>query len=312
MPTSALVNGKIKSSDVEGMQIKVLLALMIISLLACSRKPQEPNSDAFEPGKKLSEMKDDKIEEASGLATSKRNPGYLWTHNDSFNDANVFLVDQDLKIKLTCRLAGVVNRDWEDITVGPGPEEGKSYIYLGDIGDNLAQYQIKLIYRFEEPVFTPGVEQITITRFDTIAFQLPGERKDTETLMINPLSKDLYIVSKREEPVHVYELKYPYSVHDTLTAQDIATVPITLTVAGDFSADGKEILLKNYKNVYYWKNDSTRSLTEVLKDKPLVVTYQEEPQGEAITWAEDGSGFYTLSEKKKGKKSYLYFYPRRR
>lgn len=293
------------------MKNSLLFALMVTVTFACSRQADTPDTDAFEQGKKLSEMKDDKIKEASGLAMSKTNAGYFWTHNDSFNDANIFLVDKDLKITLTCHLQGVVNRDWEDITVGPGPEEGKSYIYLGEIGDNLAQYQVKLIYRFEEPAFIPGTDQLTITQFDTIAFQLPDGKKDTETLMINPRSKDLYVVSKREEPVHVYELKYPYSVHDTLTARDIATLPMTLTVAGDFSTDGKEIIIKNYKNIYYWKNDSARTVAAVFKDKPMILPYQEEPQGEAITWDKDGSGFYTLSEKKKGKKSFLYFYPRR-
>jgi len=294
-----------------GMRISVLFALIVI-LGACSTKGQAPDSDAFGLGKKLSEMKDDRIEEASGLAMSKVNAGYLWTHNDSFNDPDIFLVDKDLKIRLTCRLAGVSNRDWEDIAVGPGPEEGKSYIYLGEIGDNLAQYQVKVIYRFEEPVLTAGVKKLTITKFDTIAFQLPDGKKDVETLLLNPVSKDLYVVSKREEPVHVYELKYPYSVHDTLTAKDIATLPMTLTVAGDFSADGKEIVMKNYKNIFYWRNDSSRPVAEVLKDKPKILPYTEEPQGESITWDDDGSGFYTLSEKKKGKKSFLYFYPRKK
>jgi len=40
----------------------------------------------------------------------------------------------------------------------------------------------------------------------------------------------------------------------------------------------------------------------------MEVPYEEEPQGEALTWTKDGSGFYTLSEKSKGKESFLYFY----
>jgi hypothetical protein len=293
------------------MRISVLFVLLIVGTAACSQKAEKADSDAFGKGNKLAEMKDKKIEEASGLVMSRVNAGYLWTHNDSFNDPDIFLIDKDLKIRLTCRLAGVSNRDWEDIAVGPGPEAGKSYIYLGEIGDNLAQYAVKVIYRFEEPVLAPGVKKLTITQFDTIAFQLPDGKKDMETLMINPVSKDLYVVSKREKPVHVYELKYPYSVHDTLTAKDIATIPMTLTVAGEFSPDGKEILLKNYKNIYYWKNDSDQPLGELLKRKPMILPYDEEPQGESLAWDNDGSGFYTLSEKKQGKKSFLYFYKRK-
>jgi hypothetical protein len=51
---------------------------------------------------------------------------------------------------------------------------------------------------------------------------------------------------------------------------------------------------------------------EALKPPPYIVEYKEEPQGEAITFARDGSGFYTLSEKVKGEKTYLYFYPRKK
>lgn len=256
-------------------------------------------------------MSDKKLEEASGLAASKVNVGLLWTHNDSGNPAEVFLIDQDLNIKLTLKLKGVENRDWEDICIGPGPEGGKSYLYVGEIGDNFAQFQLKYVYRFIEPKVTEGTSELTIENFDTLIIQLPAEKKDTETLMINPLTKDLYMVSKREEPVHVYEIKFPYAVNETITARDIGTIATTKIVAGDFSADGKEILLKNYENVFYWNNSAGKSMEEVFKTKPAIVEYTEEPQGEAITWSRDGSGFYTLSEKKKGEKSYLYFYPRK-
>lgn len=288
---------------------KLFIVFFTLTSLGCSSQIAS-DSHAFQAGKRLSSLSDKKLEEASGLAASIVNPGLLWTHNDSGNPAEVFLIDKDLKIKVTLKLKGVENRDWEDICVGPGPEEGKSYLYVGDIGDNFAQYQLKYIYRFPEPK-VHGENEITIENFDTLIIQLPSEPKDTEALMINPLSKDLYLISKREEPVHVYEIGYPYNVNETITARDIGTIATTKIVAGDFSSDGKEILLKNYENVFYWNNAAGKSIEEVFKTKPEIVEYTEEPQGEAITWSRDGSGFYTLSEKKKGEKSYLYFYSRK-
>jgi hypothetical protein len=109
----------------------------------------------------------------------------------------------------------------------------------------------------------------------------------------------------------VYELKFPYSTDDTLIARDIATVPYSLIVAADFSPDRKEILMKNYANVFYWHFPADKQVTEVLKEKGKVLRYTEEPQGEAITWSRDMKGFYTLSEKKKDDKSFLYFYKRK-
>ena len=109
----------------------------------------------------------------------------LWTHNDSGNDAEVYLIDMEAKIRQTFILAGVDNRDWEDISIGPGPDSSKQYLYVADIGDNLAVHDKKYIYRFEEPVFTDsgtaGEVKLTITNFDTIVFSLSDEKRDTES-----------------------------------------------------------------------------------------------------------------------------------
>lgn len=289
--------------------MRILLCILSLTFLfACSkkRKMENPVYD-FQPGAKLAKLTGKKLSEVSDLAASITNAGYLWAHNDSGNEAQIFLINQNIDVVLTCTLAGIENRDWEDITVGPGPDPSKNYVYVGEIGDNDAHYKYKHIYRFEEPVMQEQKE-ITITAFDTITFQLPGKKKDTEALMVDPNTKDLYVVSKREEPVHVYRLTYPYSAGDTLTAEEVASLPLTQIVAADFSADGKRILMKNYEHIYYWNNTAGKSVVELLKEKPKEIPYTMEPQGEAITWARDGSGFYTLSEKNAGYDSYLYFY----
>jgi hypothetical protein len=290
---------------------KIRTLILLIFLGGCSgSSADKPDFFGFAAGENLAELKNKKIREASGLAASFTNPGYLWTHNDSGNDARVFLIDEKLKIKLTCKLVGAENRDWEDITVGPGPDSTKTYVYVGDIGDNLARFDYKIIYRFEEPVFKIGEGEIDITNFQRIVFKLPDERKDAETLMINPHTRDLFVVSKREQPVVIYRLSYPHNITDTLTAETIASIDLTEIVAGDFSKDGSEILLKNSKNVYYWKVGG-KSLEEVFRSKPQILSYDKEPQGEAITFAHDGSGYYTISEKISGEKSYLKFYKRK-
>ena len=247
--------------------------------------------------------------EPSGIASSTVNPGMLWTHNDSGNKAEVYLIDQKLNIKLTCKLKGVMNRDWEDIAVGPGPEEGKTYVYVGEIGDNFGMYPFKYIYRFEEPLFENGVTDVTISDFEKITFKLEDARKDTETLLVHPITKKIYVVSKREEPIWVYELIAPKPTKDTLTASKAFSLPLTQIVGGDFSSDGKELLMKNYQQVFYWTL-SDENLKESLTKKPTSLPYQEEPQGEAITFSRDGKGYFTLSERVKEYKSYLYFYPR--
>src|SRR5687767_1127705 len=126
---------------------KIILCVLIL-LTACSARNSDKNETAaFLPGRELAELKNKNLNEISGIAASINNPTLLWAHNDKGNDAEVFLLDENLNIKLTCKIEGIKNRDWEDVATGPGPDPAKNYLYIGDIGDNDAQHQFKYIYR---------------------------------------------------------------------------------------------------------------------------------------------------------------------
>lgn len=292
--------------------MRSLLSVFILCVLvACSKKePEQLTSNLFQPAQRLAHLSNKELSEVSGVAASANNAGLLWMLNDSDNGPKIFLVNDKLDIMLTCTLEGVKNRDWEDLAIGRGPDPNKNYVYVGEIGDNRAAYDYKNIYRFEEPVLLNGSKTLAIEKFDTITFALSDGKKDTESLMLDPKTKNLYVISKRENPVYVYELKYPQSTHDTIIAEKLISLPLSQAVAAGFSENGNELLVKNYKNVYYW-NIGNRKLADALKDEPLVVQYKEEPQGESITFSRDGKGFYTISEKVKGEESYLYYYPRK-
>lgn len=290
---------------------KFIIVGLLIAFSACSQTVAEKSgSKDFEIGKKLKRLNDKRIKEASGIAASIANPGLLWAHNDSGNEAEIFLLDTALQVKLIVKFPGLANRDWEDITVGPGPDSTKSYVYIGEIGDNFAQYQEKKIYRLEEPLIGDD-SVIVINQVDQIRIQLPAKRKDTESLMIDPKTRDLFILSKREDPVVVYRLGYPYPVDSLVTLDSITTVAHAQICGGDISGDGQEILVKNYENVFYWKLKNGETIGQAFKRPPVVLPYEEEPQGEAITFARDGSGYYTLSEIVKGEKTFLMFYKRK-
>jgi hypothetical protein len=266
-----------------------VIALMLIS--GC--KPKTTPQGSFHAGVELGEV-EKRLEEASGLAASVKNPGFLWTVNDNGNPPEVYLIDQHARIRLVCKLPNVRNRDWEDIAIGAGPEEGKSYVYVADIGDNDAQYDFKVIYRFEEPVL-PQEKSIVVTQYDTLAFRMPDGERDAESLLIDPRTHDLYIVSKREKEVGLYRGAFPFKP-DTSTLEKVATLPLTSIVAGSISSDGQQVLLKNYGKVFYWKRSNNESLSELLRKEPTVLDYDREPQGEAIAWSIDGDEYYTLSE----------------
>jgi hypothetical protein len=277
--------------------------LLFLILLSC--RDRGANRSTFDLPKKLGGI-DERLPEVSGIASSVANPGYIWAHNDGQNPAEVYLIDTVAQVKMICRLP-VENRDWEDITVGPGPDPGKSYVYVGEIGDNNAVFDYKYIYRFEEPIADVAERDITI--FDTLKIQMSDGKRDTETMMIDPFTHDLYLVSKREDNVGVYVVRQPFT-NAIMTAEKVATIPYFKIVAGSFSPDGLEVLLKDYDHIYCWKRTKDEALEQVLLRKPEELPYEREAQGEAITWKIDGSGYYTLSETNPNLPSTLRFYKR--
>jgi len=273
-------------------------------LTACA--PGKEKTNLFTEGKPLGTVSK-KLEEASGLIASVNNPGYLWSQNDSGNAAEIYLLNDKAEIVMTCVLDGIKNRDWEDITIGPGPEEGKNYLYVAEIGDNEARYPYKVLYRLEEPLLSE--EKVTINKVDTIAIQLSDRVRDTETIMVDPLTKNFYILSKREEPIRLYEIAYPFAA-DTVTAVELTTLPFKNIVAACISPDGTEVLLKDYGHIYYWKRNNGESISALLQTPATNLPYRPEPQGESIAWKLDGTGFYTLSETAKKVDGELFFYQR--
>lgn len=258
------------------------------------------------------------IDEASGLVASRHHAGVLWTHNDSGDEPKIYPISTAGKTLGEWTLEGARNLDWEDITIGPGPEEGVSYLYVGDIGDNKGRRPRRTIYRFPEPKMDDEHAGTgTVKEVEAIAFQYPDGPRDAETLLLDPFTRDLYIVSKRDEFPRVYRLPYPQSTSGITTAEYLGEWPrqvvgvLNQPVGGDLSPDGQELLIKSYVEVMRWRReDEQTTLFELLKTEPEVLPYLVEPQGEAIGWASDMSGYYTLSEKQSKVIPHLYFYRR--
>jgi len=290
-----------------------IITLVILLLPMCSTR-KKFDGRFFEMGVRQGALDNPEINEASGLASSVVNSGMFWTHNDSGDKARIFLIDGEARNRAVVWLKDFSNRDWEDISVGPGPEEGKSYVYVGEIGDNASRHEYKYLYRMEEPVIAgaSSVVDTTLSKVDSIKFTLEGGPRDTEAVIVDPLTRDIYIFSKNEKKsIRVFRLPYPQSVTEVIQAEYVMSLSIVKVCAADISPDGKEILIKNYTHVYYWSRKGNESIPEILEQDPISLPYTTEPQGEAITFDRDGKGYYTLSEENNHKKPYLLFYQRK-
>ena len=302
--------------------MKYFKIFFLATILSCSNNHE---SEEFENLQRidLGEIESDKILEASGLASSRFNQNILWTHNDSGDSNRIFAMDINGNHVGEFLLNNTENRDWEDIAIGPGPLEGADYIFVGDIGDNRSENDVKHIYRFVEPqVYTNNQSsEINIDNTESISYQYEDGNRDAETLIVDPITKDIIIISKREgSAVHVYLLPFPHDTENILTAQLIMTKDFypninfntsQWIVAGDISKDGSAILIKSYTDVFYFSRESNQSIFDALNTSGVKLPYVTEPQGEAICWDRMTSGYFTLSEEANdaNQPAHLYFYP---
>jgi hypothetical protein len=255
------------------------------------------------------------MDEISGIAASGINKDIYYIHNDSGDTSRFFAITPEGELKSTIYFSGNPHNkfgvnDFEDIAVGPGPVNGKSYVYAGDIGDNYSRWPYITVFRIEEQQAW-AKDSISNAPADPLYLKYPDGAKDAETLMVDPIEKLLYIVSKRQDSVTVYTAPLNYKPNDTVTLTKRCKLffpgykLFKWITAGDISKDGQQILLKSYTHVYYWERGENEPVWKVMQGKPTVLPYIQEKQGEAIGFTPDGKGYYTVSE---GVYSPIYYY----
>lgn len=284
-----------------------IIGLTFLITVFSSRLQERVFGDAQSKGK----ISHNEIDEASGIVCGIANDSYFWVHNDSGDEARIFLLDSAANHQATYYLAGVEARDWEDMATMQ--IAGKNYLLVGDIGDNLSWHPTIQVHRFEEPPYrsVQTVDTIPQKNITTYTLKYADGPRDAESMFFDPIDQKLYIISKRDLRAGIYETQLPAeSTSDTLVLKRKASIPYTFITSADIATDGSEVLVKNLLNVYYWKRRPGESIVHMFKRQGLMQPYTAEPQGEAITFARDGKGYYTTSERPFGLPAHIYFYPR--
>jgi hypothetical protein len=222
------------------------------------------------------------IDEASGLAVSRRHPGVLWSHNDSGNAATLFAIDRDGTPRGSVRVpAGM--RDWEDIAAARCP--AGDCLYLGDIGDNRRVRHEIVIYRVPEPALN-DTETAMPERFRATYADGPH---NAESMVI--LGSDLFIVT-RDRTAAVYRATIPENEGDMLLQQ---VGDLGLSVASDAEAapDGRSVAVRNSQEALFYRAADfvDGRFTPYFR---LRIDGLQEPQGEGI--AVDGNMLFLASE----------------
>ena len=269
----------------------------------------------YQPAVELPHLQDATNSESSGVAASRRNPGILWTHNDSGGKPLLYAVDREGNTAAVFRVRGAKARDWEDMAYGPGPRGGGQFLYIGDIGDNQGRRTDCVVYRVPEPKVvarpgTQGAPQATDAPTVPVPFRYPDGPQNAEALLVHPRTGVVYIVTKAVGGVAgVY--RFPLQAARTrggVAKQRLAkvgTVRITgeahffpnLVTGGDIAPDGRRVVLCTYAAAYEWTlPPGAKTFDAIWKTRPARIALPALPQCEAVCYTPDGKALIVTSE----------------
>jgi hypothetical protein len=259
----------------------------------------------------LATIKDKSISESSGLVASRLTPGAYWTHNDSGDGPLIYAINTRGDSLGAFRVNGAQARDWEDIAAGPGPQPNRSYLYIGDTGDNGGVRPEVTVYRVAEPALSGTTQKFTKKNpgstepAEAIKLKYPDGKHDAEALLVHPRTGNIYIVTKvlLVNP-GVYEAVGPFTAGTTITMRRVGEVHVPSVfggaiTGGSISPDGRHVALCDYFQGYEIVLPAGNSdFNDIWKQKMTGFDLGKRKQGEAITYRLDGKALLATSEGK--------------
>jgi hypothetical protein len=209
-------------------------------------------------------LSDSNIVESSSLTKSAYGKNMLWTSNDSGGGPVLYEVGSSGSTLATYTVRNVSAHDWE--AMAAASSGSYHWIYIGDIGDNGEKRTTIAVHRVIEP---STVRNATLDA-TTFTFRYPDRAHNAETLLVNPSTLRMYIVTKDAAGGVIFEAPSSVSTTKVNTLVRIGTAPATLS-DGVF-LDGTRLVLRGYERAYLYSKLGA----------PPVVFGMPEP-GESIT-----------------------------
>ncbi|HDL42371.1 MAG TPA: hypothetical protein ENG98_05090 [Actinobacteria bacterium] len=234
--------------------------------------------------------------ELSGIAALPDVPDAYVVHNDTGDEPRIYVINGAGETLATWDVIGARAADWEDISIGP-TASGAPAIFIGDIGDNFQFRSSITIYRVPIPALsdteTAPAEFITLT--------YPNGRADAEALVVDPVTGDIFVITKtREGPGTVYRA----TAESFVDRSEVMLEKVTDLALGEnhlevtsaaISPTGDLFVLRGYKSVWMWPRTDL-DWGPTLATAPCDAASPDEVQGEAITFDRSGNSLVTVSE----------------
>jgi hypothetical protein len=261
--------------------LQVICCAFALSLASIARA----QSPTFAAGVSLGTVNGSELWEASGLVASRQNSGLLWSHNDNGYPGTIIALLTNGTILAHYSLPEVYGGDFEDIAIGPGPNPAFSYIYLGDTEP--AAY-----------AFASGNPPwLSVGGAQQIVLSYPDGAHNAEAMLVDPLTGDLFIFTKLDSSSKVYRAtRAEMNSGQPITLAYLREITFRKPSAADISDDGKFIVLRRGSNASLWVRGANQTVDEALGNSSSAIPLVSEVNGEAIGFAPNATGYYTISE----------------
>jgi hypothetical protein len=246
---------------------------------------------------------DPDLDEVSGMAASHAQPGLFWAQDDSYSGEKLMLIRGDGTRIATVTVTNATNVDWEDLD--SFDLNGKHYLMIADTGDNGGIRKSLTLYIIEEPPHPRDGDHVAPAwRLD---FHWPDGARDCEATAVDPVKREVLLISKKRVPPDVFSLPLRRS-NKELTAQLVGTLsgivqpneedlrrnPVygryrSQISGADLSPNGRVLAVLNYRAVYFFVRKPGENWTKVLQQAPQSLIFPWLPQAEAIAFSLDGS-----------------------
>ncbi|MFC0864174.1 hypothetical protein ACFHYQ_17910 [Sphaerimonospora cavernae] len=249
---------------------------------AAAREPApQPSAVPSSAWKRAFVFADQRIDESSGLAASRVNPGVVWTFNDTEGPIRLFAVGADGRTRAVVTLVGVKGVDPEAMAAVVGAD-GTDYLYVGDIGGNATPRSTVVIYRIAEPT------KLADMSVKATAYRLtyPDGAHDAEALLVDPRTRQLYVVTKSPKGGNVYRAPEELSETGTNTLTLVRNLPYVVS-DGLITPNGA-MILRSYNKARVWDSPGG--------DLTWVMDLPKQKQGEGIAITPDGKTLLISSE----------------
>ena len=135
-----------------------LISLLVHCVLVSFHQKPQPSRYSTVVRKGAHGRLDPFIDEASGVCPSLSQSKQYWTHNDSLDQARLFLIKEHGQVVNEVKLPQLTNIDWEACTSTQLDHiDGENVVYVADTGNNFHWRQDLRIYALRENLMTSPV-----------------------------------------------------------------------------------------------------------------------------------------------------------